>query len=595
MIWSDPKIEELARQMAFTPIAKRHQQLQAALGLIGQIDVTEDYPWEFVLFRLTGYRPKESKDHIISGRALLADVASLVEMVSDTLNIPVADAGDEVLSLEQITQKFNVSTKTIQRWRRRGLAAMRFVYPDNIKRLGFLARDVARFTTQFAIRVEKSARFRQLSEEEKADIIRRARRLAVHCRCCLKLISRRIARHTKRSPETIRYIIRRWDAEHPDQAIFPDTPGPLTLQDKRIIVDCVERGISMDSLARRYCRTRSSIYRVVSQDKAQKIKNMLIRYVSNPLFDHPDAENIILTLLPAKARQQREEPLSGVAAKELIVLRQPNDIPAYLSDVFRQPMLPHAVVMDGFRRMNYLKAKASRIQARIDVTAARAADLEEIESLLENAGVIRNQILQAHLRVVVHVARKHQHARHDLFELISDGNLWMMRAVDTFDFSRGVKFSTYLSYVLMKNFARRIGDNSTRVDQRLVTTQNDLLDEIGESQEQSIPDAVDMLLLQGRLMDAMLTLPRRERDLLAAHYGLEAGQGPMSLSQIAQQLGITKARVRQLEIRALARLRQLLENQIDRQGAEIIGQASQDMPAPAQSATGNPDHHAMTA
>ena len=581
MIWSDPKIEELARQMAYTPIAKRHQQLQAALGLMGQIDSTEDYPWEFVLFRLTGYRSKDSADHIISGRALLADIACLVESVSDSLNIPVAQAGDEVLSLEQITQKFKVSSKTIQRWRRRGLAAMRFVYPDGVKRLGFLTADVARFSTQFAVRVEKSARFRQLSDEEKADIIRRARRLAVHCQCCLKLISRRIARHTKRSPETIRYVIRRWDAEHPDQAVFPDTPGPLTDQDKRIIVDCFDRGISVDCLAKRYCRTASSIYRVVGQDKAQRIKNLSIRFVTNPLFDHPDADHIILKVLPEKARQQPTDSLGGLEVREQIVLRQPNDIPAYLSDVFRQPPLPHAVVMDAFRQMNYLKAKAARLQARIDVTTARTAELEAIESLLEHAGVIRNQILQTHLRVVVHVARKHQHSQHDLFELISDGNLWMLRAVETFDFSRGVKFSTYLTYVLMKNFARRAGDNSTRVDERLVTTQNDLLDELGESQEQNIPDAVDMLLLQGRLVDALIKLPRRERDLLAAHYGLEAGQGPMSLSQIAQRMGITKARVRQLEVRALGRLRMMLEEQIDRQAAEIIGQSGQTQQADA--------------
>ncbi len=580
MIWTDPKIEELARQMAFTPLAKRRQQLQAALELIGQIDATEDYPWEFVLYRLTGYRAKESADHIISGRALLADIAALVESVSDSLNISVGEAGDDVLSLEQITQKFQVSSKTIQRWRRRGLAAMRFVYADGVKRLGFLSSDVTRFSTQFAVRVEKSARFRQLTDEEKTDIIRRARRLAVHCQCCLKTISHRVARHTKRSPETIRYVIRRWDVEHPEQAIFADTAGPLTDQDKRIIVDCFDRGISVDCLAKRYCRTVSSIYRVVSQDKAQRIKKLLIRFVTNPLFDHPDADHIILKVLPEKARQERVAPLAGIEAQQQIVLRQPNDIPAYLSDVFRQPMLGHATMIDAFRRMNYLKAKAARRQARLDVNTARAADLEDIESLLETAGVIRNQILQAHLRVVVHVARKHQHSQHDLFELISDGNLWMMRAVETFDFSRGVKFSTYLTYVLMKNFARRTGDNSTRVDQRMVTTQTDLLDELGESQEQSIPDAVDMLLMQGRLIDAMAKLPRRERDLLAAHYGLEAGQGPTSLSQIAQSMGITKARVRQLEMRALGRLRLMLEEQIDRQAAEIIGQAEHHEPSP---------------
>ncbi len=571
MIWSDPKIEELARQMTFTPLAKRHEQLRAALVLMGHIDATEDYPWEFVQYRLTGYRPKESADHIISGRALLADIAALVETVSDTLNIAVHDAGDTVISLEQITEKFKVSTKTIQRWRRRGLPAMRFVYPDGIKRLGFLARDVERFATQFAQRVEKSARFRQVSEAEKHDIIRRARRMTERCHCRLKIISCRIARHTGRSPETIRYLIRRWDEEHPEQAIFPDAPGPLTERDKHIIVNCLERGISVNSLARRYGRTRSRIYRVASEDRAQRLKNMVIRFVTNPLFDHPDADEIILKLLPEKARQQGEYPLTGVEIREQIVLRQPNDIPAYLAEVFRQPILSHALVLDAFRRMNYLKAKAARLQARLDVTRVRAADMENIESLLENAGIIRNQILQTHLRVVVHVARKHQRARQDLFELISDGNLWMLRAVDTFDFSRGVKFSTYLTYVLMKNFARRMSDNSTRVDERLVSTQNDLLDKLDAAPEQNVPDAVDTLLMQGRLMDALQKLPQRERHLVAAHYGLEAGQGPLSHSQLARQMGITKTRVRQLEMRALGQLRLMLEEQIDRQAAEIIG------------------------
>jgi DNA-directed RNA polymerase sigma subunit (sigma70/sigma32) len=93
-----------------------------------------------------------------------------------------------------------------------------------------------------------------------------------------------------------------------------------------------------------------------------------------------------------------------------------------------------------------------------------------------------------------------------------------------------------------------------------------------------------MLLMQGRLIDALVKLPRRERDLLAAHYGLEAGQGPMSLSQIAQRMGITKARVRQLEVRALGRLRLMLEEQIDRQAAEVIGQSGRTQKAQATDA-----------
>jgi len=555
MSWSDPKLQDLARQLAFTPAQKRREQLQAAVELLEQIDVGEEYPWEFVLFRLTGYRPRESVHYQITGRTLLADLARLVEHVSETLEIRTDEAGDAVLSLEQVTQRFNVSSKTIQRWRRRGLIAMRYVYPDGVRRIGFRQRDLETFNSRFSQRVAKSASFRQLSDREKDQIIRRARRLASRCHCCLKVISQRIGRRLNRSPETIRYVIRRYDLEHPRDAIFPVAESILTEQDRRIIIDCFDRGISVDCLARRYCRTRSSIYRIVSREKADRVKNLDIHFVANPLFDHPDAEQIILQVLPAKARR---EAILVKQPAEPLVSRLPNNVPVYLADAFNRPIMPRPLVIDAFRRMNYFKARAGRLQAGLDPAVARMADLQSIEDLFAKAAAIRNEILQAHLRVVVHVARKHQQGAEDLFELISDGNLWLMRAVENFDFSRNVAFSTYLTYVLMKNFAHRFGRRRNRAADRLVLAQDDLLDQLGADSQPSVPDAVDMLLLQGRLIDALARLPRRERDLVAAHYGLKAGQSPSSLSQIAEEMGVTKARVRQLEVRALRRLRRIL-------------------------------------
>ena len=557
MSWSDSKLQDLARQLAFTPIQKRREQLLAAVELLAQIDAGEEYPWEFVLFRITGFRPREVEQYQFTGRALLSDLARLVEDVSETLEIRADDAGDTVLSLEQVTQRFNVSSKTIQRWRRRGLVAMRYVYPDGVRRIGFRQRDLETFNTRFSQQVAKSARFRQLSSEEKDQIIRRARRLAAQCHCCLKVISRRIGRRLDRSPETIRYVIRRYDIEHPHDAIFPIAESVLTEQDRRIIVDCFDRGISVDCLARRYCRTRSSIYRVVNREKARRIKNLDVHFVANEIFDHPDAGQIVLQVLPLKARRdtilekQPAEPLST---------RVPNNVPIYLAEAFNKPIMPRPLVIDAFRRMNYFKACAARLQTRLDPAAARMPDLQTIEDLLAKASRIRDELLQSHLRVVVHVARKHLRAGEDLFELISDGNLWLMRAVDNFDFSRNVAFSTYLTYVLMKNFAHRFGRRKTTGvgRERLVLAQDDLLDQIGAVSQPSVPDAVDMLLLQGRLVDALARLPRRERDLVAAHYGLKAGQFPASLSQIAEEMGITKARVRQLEVRALRRLRRMM-------------------------------------
>src|SRR4029079_13069062 len=108
-------------------------------------------------------------------------LASLIEFLSDTLSLKVEDAptnGDTVLEFDDVTRKFNVSSKTIQRWRKQGLIALRYVYPDGRRRLGFLESAVQQFATVTKDRVEKSATFKQLSDEEKARIIEMARRLA---------------------------------------------------------------------------------------------------------------------------------------------------------------------------------------------------------------------------------------------------------------------------------------------------------------------------------------------------------------------------------------------------------------------------------
>ncbi len=558
--WSDAKLDELARQLVYTPAAKRRAQLDAALELLGQIDPEEQYPWDYIFFKITGFRTREDPEASLTGRGLMADLPSLIEYISTTLDINVSDSPEEVLPLDQVTRRFGVSTKTIQRWRRQGLPAMRYVFADGVRRVGFRESQVAAFSQRHAKRLVDAARFRQIPEKEKAQIIARARRLSAKCHCCMKLISRRIAQHTGRSPETIREIIRRHDAENPTCAVFADIPSPLTSADHQIITECFHRGISVDCLAKRYCRSAEAIQRIVDQRRALHAKSMPIKFVHNPLFEHPDAARIILSDLAGKAqRQAAEEPIED--GEQRLLLRRPRDLPAYLQDVFRQAIVAPTLTIDAFRQMNFLRYQAWRLQLELDVASATGEQVDAIDAVLARADAIRNQILQSHLRIVVVVARKHCQSNENLLELISDGNLWLMRAADSFDFARNVRFSTYLTYALMKNYAHRFGQPN-RGGNRLLVWQDDLLDQLGTPAEQSIPDAVDMLHLQGRLLDALKELPERERSLVASHYGLEAGKPPESLSQIAERLGVTKARVRQLEVKALAKLRGILEGQV---------------------------------
>ena len=173
-------------------------------------------------------------------------------------------------------------------------------------------------------------------------------------------------------------------------------------------------------------------------------------------------------------------------------------------------------------------------------------------------------ILQGNLRVAVHVARKHQRADRPLIELVSDATIWVMRAIEKFDFTRHTRFSTYASYAIMKNFARDRAEQLTRRDTRLLTGQQEILSALGDRAPADAPaEEIDAAMLQSDLLAVVEQLPVRERELLMRHYGLSQ-QAPLSLAQLGDQMGITKARVRQLKTRALLRLRGLLETRRDK-------------------------------
>src|ERR1700743_1298077 len=119
--WRDDKILELANQLSYSPAEKRHEQLDAAIALMSTLDPAKAYPWDFVHFRITGFQLRTHSDHAVAGKVLQADLSTLIEFLSDTLSIKIEDAiargGDAILSLEEVSKKFTVSSKTIQRWR----------------------------------------------------------------------------------------------------------------------------------------------------------------------------------------------------------------------------------------------------------------------------------------------------------------------------------------------------------------------------------------------------------------------------------------------------------------------------------------------
>jgi len=546
-----PALKQLKDQQArFAPREERLEQLNRAEALLWEIRPEKQYPYEYLWFRIKGYRPETAPELLLKGSDLQHDLRLFIEDLSGTVGQPIEQASEPVLTVEAIGQRYRVSSRTVTRWRGQGLVARRFVI-DGRTKVGFLESSVIRFVEAHRTQVERGARFRLLSEEERDEMIRRARRMSQAGQFGLIEIARRIARKMGRSTETVRSTLKSYDHDHPDRAVFPLMSTPLVEEDKRQIYRLYRRGVSVEMLATQFGRTRSSIYRVINEMRAHRILSVKLEFMTHPSFDDPAEAEVIMGPMP-----------SLPSGKPLRRTKAPKGLPPYLASLYEVPLLAREQEAYLFRKMNYLKYLAGRLRDQVEPVRAKTSDLDEIERLQEEALGVKNQIIRSNLRLVVSIAKRHVGPSNNFFELVSDGNMSLIRAVEKFDYSRGNKFSTYASWAIMKNFARTIPEENYRRD-RFVTGHEEMFEAAAdtrldeheyESAQRRNQEAVKGML--GRLDD-------RERRIIISRYGIN-GVSEQTLEQLGRELGITKERVRQIESRAQDKLRRIaIEEKLD--------------------------------
>ena len=540
----DP-IAKLARQLAFAPVDVRGGQIAAAEQLLHEVDPAKAYPIDFLTFRITGYRPKsvaqvDGHTDLLTGLALQHDLGLLIEQVSDTLNLQSAAAGEPVLAIADVTVRFDVTSKTIQRWRRRGLPARRFTFGDGKRRVGFLLSSVERFIavtrdpTSGSIEPGTSG-----GESEVRQIVRHARRLAVDCGCTVTELARRVGRRVGRSPLAVLHTLRKHDAERPTEAVLSHAAPPVSENGRDQICRGAGRGGSVAALARQSGRPRSTVYGVLVQDRAERLAGRRVRFVDDPIYHGPNAADAVEAIAA-----DGELPVDPPAEQ----LRTPRDLPPYLRDLYRTPLLSPAQERALFLKFNFYKFQFATARRHLDPELASARDLARMERYLRAATAVKNQILQSNLRLVVSVARRHVRPAVPLMDLVSEGNLTLMRAVEGFDFHKGFRFSTYATLALMKGYARAVpqlagGGRRTQADPDLLAA---VADAHGDAVAERQLDRDHVHHLLERLDD-------RGRQVLRARFGLV--DPPASCEQVGRRLGLSEQRVRQIERAALATLR----------------------------------------
>jgi RNA polymerase sigma factor (sigma-70 family) len=540
--YRDAKIKELRDQLTrFAPKGKKIEQASFAEKLYVEIEPDRPYAFDYLCFRITNYRPETASRHSIASADLKHDLRLLIEDLSDSANVAVAEVAEPVHTVDELSKMFRVSTKTISRWRDSGLVSRRLLFGGR-KRVGFLHSSVERFVSNNRDKIRRGERFSQLTDDEKSEMIERARQL-VEGGASLSEVTRQLADQMNRSPETIRYTLKNFDADNQTLAIFPNHRGALNEDDKRSIFKLSMHGATVAQLCKRFKRTRTSIQRILLDMRLEQIVELPLDYIYNEDFEDTSREEEYRGPLPEPATAPRK-------------VRVPSGLPSYLSALYDVALLTREQEYHLFRKMNYLKHKASRLRECLDdAKVNKTAIMDEIDELYESAVLVKNKIVQSNLRLVVSIAKRHVASTDDFFALVSDGNMSLIRAAEKFDYSRGNKFSTYASWAIMKNFARTIPSEFKHRDRFRTTTEELFVARQDNRLDPYVEETVQRTR-QRELSKILNRLDEREQKIITARFGLGRGKEPLTLKQVGEEMGVTKERIRQLEARALSKLRE---------------------------------------
>ena len=284
---------------------------------------------------------------------------------------------------------------------------------------------------------------------------------------------------------------------------------------------------------------------------AEELLKTEIRFIYSAEFESVEGEFEAVT----EARALLEE-LQDSAAEASRTVHDSADSGSGLNSC--DPLLTFAQEQTLFRAMNLLRYRANRLRSRLNPDNPSADLIDQIRRMLAQSEEIRGQLVRSNLRLVASIARKFSVSVHDVEEFSSDGSMILLGAVDRFDYSRKFRFSTYATHSIQRHFFRAWKVRQRR-RQRFPVTSTEILAEVSEEYSEQPICADPQAVVQELLLQAPDVLDSREYQILLHRFGLGgAASESRTLREIAADLGVSKERVRQLQLKALEKLRPFL-------------------------------------
>ena len=279
-------------------------------------------------------------------------------------------------------------------------------------------------------------------------------------------------------------------------------------------------------------------------------------YVHNQMFEADDAWKQVFEdapEIPAPDTAWYHPVMDNLTAR---ALKLQNTTPLVLTAVQERAL---------FLQFNYCRYRVHEMLAKVGDRTPTARQASEILQWHAKAEALRDQIAQTNLALVLAMAKRTRMSEVDFSDLVSEGNMALLRAVDKFDAARGFKFSTYACRAILKAFSRagmKLSkyrsmfptdfdpkyEKSDYMDRKRESHENDCVDELRDIIRQNTAELTD---IEKEVIQHRFALgPQKKTDDKA---------GPMTLEQVGRIIGVTKERVRQIQNKALEKLRLSLE------------------------------------
>ena len=213
-----------------------------------------------------------------------------------------------------------------------------------------------------------------------------------------------------------------------------------------------------------------------------------------------------------------------------------------------------------FLQYNYSRYRLEMIRSEVENDRPRDAQVRGIFEWHERVRQLREQIAESNLALVLAMAKRVKSSNLEFGDLVSEGNMALLRSIEKFDIERGFKFSTYACRAILKSFSR-LGMKNTKYRQRFPAQFDPTLESSDEPGHRRREDELERAAEAVHIVvNNAADLSDIEQEVIHHRFGIDAGaQGRrLTLAQVGALIGLTKERVRQIQNRALEKLRDTL-------------------------------------